>query len=62
MLDGVIDGYESYEDAVARFPAEPLPDRREGADMLYSSGTTGRPKGVKAAAPRRAARHRSAAR
>ena len=51
MLDGVIDGYESYEEAVARFPAEPLPDRREGADMLYSSGTTGRPKGVKAPVP-----------
>jgi acyl-CoA synthetase (AMP-forming)/AMP-acid ligase II len=47
MLDGTVPGYDSYEDAVARQPAEPLPDRREGADMLYSSGTTGRPKGVK---------------
>jgi len=48
MLDGVIDGYESYEDAVARHPAEPLPEPRvAGQDMLYSSGTTGRPKGVK---------------
>ena len=47
MLDGVIDGYESYEPAVASQPIEPLPDRREGGDMLYSSGTTGRPKGVK---------------
>ncbi len=51
MLDGVIDGYPSYEEAVARFPAEPLPDRREGSDMLYSSGTTGRPKGVKTPVP-----------
>ncbi len=51
MLDGAVDGYESYEEAVARFPAEPLPDRREGADMLYSSGTTGRPKGVKTPVP-----------
>jgi long-chain acyl-CoA synthetase len=51
MLDGTIDGYESYEEAVSRYPAEPLPDRREGADMLYSSGTTGRPKGVKAPVP-----------
>jgi long-chain acyl-CoA synthetase len=47
MLDGVIDGFESYEDAVRDLPAEPLPDPRiAGRDMLYSSGTTGRPKGV----------------
>ncbi len=51
MLDGVVDGYESYEAAVAEYPAEPLPDRVEGADMLYSSGTTGRPKGVKVPLP-----------
>ena len=30
-----------------RYPAEPLPDAVAGRDMLYSSGTTGRPKGVK---------------
>jgi len=47
MLDGVIDGYESYEDAVAEQPVEPLEHRIAGTDMLYSSGTTGRPKGVK---------------
>ena len=46
MLDGTIPGYESYEDAVTRFPAEPLPNRLAGNDMLYSSGTTGLPKGV----------------
>jgi len=46
MLDGVIDGYESYEDAVADQPVEPLEHRIAGTDMLYSSGTTGRPKGV----------------
>jgi acyl-CoA synthetase (AMP-forming)/AMP-acid ligase II len=42
-----IDGYEPYEDAVARYPAEPLAEELEGTRMLYSSGTTGRPKGVK---------------
>ena len=39
-------GYERFEDAVADFPAEPLEDEREGWPMMYSSGTTGRPKGI----------------
>jgi acyl-CoA synthetase (AMP-forming)/AMP-acid ligase II len=47
MLDGVIPGYESYEAAVAAQPSVPLDeDRVAGIDMLYSSGTTGQPKGV----------------
>ena len=47
MLDGTIEGYESYEHAVAAQSSEPLDeDRVAGMDMLYSSGTTGRPKGV----------------
>jgi acyl-CoA synthetase (AMP-forming)/AMP-acid ligase II len=52
MLDGTIDGFEPYEDGVAGQSAEPLPDPRiAGRDMLYSSGTTGRPKGVKLPPP-----------
>ena len=51
MMDGITDGYASYEEAVAAQPAEPLPNRVAGADMLYSSGTTGRPKGVKTRLP-----------
>ncbi|WP_068922955.1 acyl-CoA synthetase [Planobispora rosea] len=47
MLDGVAPGFASYEEAVAAHPATPLQDECQGADMLYSSGTTGRPKGVK---------------
>lgn len=47
MLDGTVPGFEAYEEAVAAQPAEPVPDEQEGADMLYSSGTTGRPKGIK---------------
>ena len=39
-------GWESYEAAVADFPRDPVPDESLGAAMLYSSGTTGRPKGV----------------
>jgi long-chain acyl-CoA synthetase len=46
MLDGVVDGYESYEDAIAAHPAVRIADETAGGDMLYSSGTTGRPKGV----------------
>jgi acyl-CoA synthetase (AMP-forming)/AMP-acid ligase II len=49
MLDGAIDGYEPYEDAIAAQPDTPLAEERtEGRDMLYSSGTTGRPKGIEA--------------
>jgi long-chain acyl-CoA synthetase len=50
MLDGVMPGFESLERVVARYPAEPIPDPGCGGSMLYSSGTTGRPKGVKRAA------------
>ena len=39
------------EQALAALPAEPIPDERAGVDMLYSSGTTGRPKGVKIPLP-----------
>ena len=42
----IADGYESYEVALAAASPEPLGDRIAGTDMLYSSGTTGRPKGV----------------
>ncbi|MEU2173999.1 acyl-CoA synthetase [Nocardia sp. NPDC019219] len=43
---GPVQGYKSYEDARAAASPEPLPDQPRGADMLYSSGTTGRPKGI----------------
>jgi acyl-CoA synthetase (AMP-forming)/AMP-acid ligase II len=51
MIDGTVEGYQSYEDETASRPAEPLPDRIGGVDMLYSSGTTGRPKGVRSRVP-----------
>ncbi len=46
MLDGTLPGWDAYEAAVAAMPAEPVADETAGGDMLYSSGTTGRPKGV----------------
>src|ERR1700688_1749580 len=46
MMDGTIAGYESWEDALRSQPTTPIADETEGAAMLYSSGTTGRPKGV----------------
>jgi acyl-CoA synthetase (AMP-forming)/AMP-acid ligase II len=46
-VGGALPGFDDYEDALAAQSADPLPDRVEGAAMLYSSGTTGRPKGVK---------------
>ncbi len=46
MIDGTIAGYDSWETTVALFPATPIADETAGHDMLYSSGTTGRPKGV----------------
>jgi acyl-CoA synthetase (AMP-forming)/AMP-acid ligase II len=47
MVEKPIPGYESWEDSVSGQPAEPLATELEGRAMLYSSGTTGRPKGVK---------------
>jgi len=46
-MGGDVPGFERHEDAVAAQPAEPIADEREGSWMLYSSGTTGRPKGIK---------------
>ena len=39
--------YESFESARDKMPATPVADETAGRDMLYSSGTTGRPKGIK---------------
>ncbi|HEV3226838.1 MAG TPA: AMP-binding protein [Acidimicrobiales bacterium] len=47
LLGGELDGWERYEDVVPTFPTTPVADEAEGDFMLYSSGTTGRPKGIK---------------
>jgi fatty-acyl-CoA synthase len=41
------EGHISYDEFVAPFPGEPLAVEVEGFPMLYSSGTTGHPKGVR---------------
>ena len=50
-VGGSIEGWEAWESAVAAMPDTPIADERAGIDMLYSSGTTGRPKGVRVALP-----------
>src|SRR5690606_31946644 len=50
-MGGEIAGWPKIEDELARMPADPIADERAGVDMLYSSGTTGRPKGVRVPLP-----------
>ncbi len=38
--------FESWEEAVGAQPTGPVADEQLGAPMMYSSGTTGRPKGI----------------
>ena len=51
MIGGAEAGFEDFEAAIARYPAEPLAEEPAGTFMLYSSGTTGRPKGILRALP-----------
>ncbi|MCZ8261978.1 MAG: acyl-CoA synthetase [Beijerinckiaceae bacterium] len=44
-------GMPDFAALAARAPTAPIADESQGLDMLYSSGTTGRPKGVKWALP-----------
>lgn len=48
---GLIAGFNDWDSAVATMPVTPIADERAGVDMLYSSGTTGRPKGVRVPLP-----------
>ena len=46
MIGGTVEGYDAYEEIMARYPSDPIPLGMAGRAMLYSSGTTGLPKGV----------------
>jgi fatty-acyl-CoA synthase len=61
VLGATIVGFENYEQAVQPFATEPLDDESEGREMLYSSGTTGQPKGVRKTLPATPLGHPSAA-
>ena len=46
-----IEGYQRLEDLLATTTDDPIENLIEGVEMLYSSGTTGKPKGVKGSIP-----------
>ena len=48
---GELPGFEPYADVLAGARPGPLEEDVEGREMLYSSGTTGRPKGVRKTLP-----------
>ena len=48
---GRIDGFDDYDAVLAAAPDTPRTDEPRGTDMLYSSGTTGRPKGIRTPLP-----------
>ena len=50
-MGGAIPGWPQIEDELAAMPTTRIADERAGVDMLYSSGTTGRPKGVRVPLP-----------
>src|SRR5271165_2686324 len=51
IADDDLDGWDRYPECVAEQPETPIPDEREGDLLQYSSGTTGRPKGIRRELP-----------
>ena len=48
-----VPGFDDYDAALDGVSGEPLDEEPAGAAMLYSSGTTGRPKGIRPQMPQR---------
>lgn len=46
-VGGSIDGFESLEELTGSASTNPIDDETAGSSMLYSSGTTGYPKGIR---------------
>jgi len=51
LSDDDLDGWQRYPDCVAELPGTPVTDEVEGDLLQYSSGTTGRPKGIRRELP-----------
>ena len=51
IADGSLQGWQRYPECVAGQPDSPIEDEVEGDLLQYSSGTTGRPKGIKRELP-----------
>jgi acyl-CoA synthetase (AMP-forming)/AMP-acid ligase II len=50
-VGGGLPGFDDYGSALEGLAPTPIADESEGREMLYSSGTTGRPKGVRKELP-----------
>ena len=46
MVGETTSGFQSWEELISSMPTTPIDDECAGIAMLYSSGTTGRPKGI----------------
>jgi fatty-acyl-CoA synthase len=51
IADDDLDGWQRYPECVAQHPDTPISDEIEGDLLQYSSGTTGRPKGIRRELP-----------
>ena len=51
IADDDLAGWQRYPECVADQPSEPIADETEGHLLQYSSGATGRPKGIRRELP-----------